>query len=229
VALLIAVVSAFANLGDSWLVGLLEGEAPDGQASGFAVGVGLVQASWFPVSAALFLAWLRRAYANLVPLGAGRLRYGRWWTVGAWLLPVFSLFRPKQLLNDVWRASAPELPAEMGDRWRGRPVPALLGWWWAAFLASVLVRSVTTEAVHAAASVMTLGLLPAQLDRYQSSADVQVLADALTVLAGLLALRVVRRTTRRQEERAARLAGSGGLARAGLAGRARSWLGLPDR
>jgi serine/threonine-protein kinase len=236
VAILIAVASALANLGDTWLVGLLEGRAPQpGPASGFALGVGVVQALWFLVSAALFLAWFLRAYANLAPLGARRLRYGHWWTVGAWVLPVFSLFRPKQLLNDIWRASDPDLPPDMGDRWRQRPVSPLLGWWWMTFLASILVRSITTEAVHAVASLMTLGLLPSQLDRFQASADMQVLADLLTVLAGLLALGVVRRTTMRQEQRAERLAGSsgpyrlGGLARSGLAGLARSWLGQPDR
>jgi hypothetical protein len=163
----------------------------------------------------LFLAWFRRAYANLAPLGASRLRYGRWWAVGAWVLPVFSLFRPKQLMNDIWRASDPDLPPNMEDRWRHRPVAPMLGWWWVAFLASILVRSATTEAVHAAASVMTLGLLPSQLDRFQASADVQVLAELLTVVAGLLALGVVRRTTLRQEQRAAHLAGSGGLYRSG--------------
>jgi hypothetical protein len=236
VAILIAVASAFANLGDTWLIGLLEGQAPEpGPASGLALGVGVVQALWFLVSTALFLAWFRRAYTNLAPLGARRLRYGRWWAVGAWVLPVFSLFRPKQLLNDIWRASDPDLPADIGDRWRHRPVAPLLGWWWMAFLASILVRSVTTEAVHAAAQVMTLGLLPSQLDRFQASADVQVLAELLTVLAGLLALGVVRRTTLRQEQRAAHLAGSGGLyrsgdqARAGLAGLVRLWLGKPNR
>jgi serine/threonine protein kinase len=210
VAMVVAVASALANLGDTWVVGLLEGRSPQpGPAGGFALGVGLVQALWFLVSAAFFLAWFRRAYTNLAPLGARRLRYRRWWTVGAWVLPVLSLFRPKQLLNDIWRASDPDLPPDMGDRWRHRPVSPLLGWWWLTFLASILVRSITTEAVHAAASVMTLGLLPSQLDRFQASADVQVLADLLTVLAGLLALAVVRRTTRRQAQRAARLAGPG--------------------
>jgi serine/threonine protein kinase len=228
VATVIAMVSALANLSDSWLVGLVEGRAPEpGPVSGLALGVGVVQALWFLVSAALFLAWFRRAYANLAPLGARRLRYGRWWTIGAWVLPVFSLFRPKQLLNDIWRASDPDLPPDMGDSWRHRPVTPLLGWWWLTFLTSVLVRSITTEVVHVAASVMTLGLLPSQLDRLQASADVQVLADLLTVLAGLLALGVVRRTTLRQEQRAARLAGSSGSHRPG--GLARFWVGQPDR
>ncbi|MDF2745068.1 MAG: hypothetical protein K0S88_6446, partial [Actinomycetia bacterium] len=44
-------------------------------------------------------------------------------------------------------------------------------------------------------------------------AGMQILADLLTVVCGLLALRVVRRTSARQGERAARLAASGALAR----------------
>ena len=208
VAVLIALVSAFANLGDMAVVRVLRGLPAEGPpASHLYLWVGLVQALWFLVSASLWLAWFWHAYANLPALGARRLRFGRWWALGAWLLPVFSLFRPKQVLNDVWRASDPDLPPDPGDRWRGRPVAALLGWWWLAFLASVLVRSVTTETVHAAASFMLLGLLPEQLDRYQASAGAQVLADLLTVLTGLLALRVVRRVSARQERRAARLAG----------------------
>jgi serine/threonine-protein kinase len=236
VATLIAIVGAFANLADTWLVGFLEGRAPrPGPATGLALGVGILQALWFLVSATLFLAWFRRAYANLTPLGARRLRYRPWWALGAWVLPVFSLFRPKQLLNDIWRASDPDLPSDMSDGWHRRPVSPLLAWWWMAFLASIMVRSITTESVHAAASVMTLGLLPSQLDRFQASADIQVLADLLTVLAGLLALRVIRRTTVRQEQRVARLASSSGphrpsgLAPTGPGGPARFWLGQPER
>ena len=210
VSILLALASALANVGDTEAAGLLLG---DGDAGGdLYLWVGLVQALWFLVTAGLWLAWFRRAYLNLPALGARRLRYRPWWAVGAWLLPLFSLFRPKQLLNDIWRASDPELP-DQSDSWRRRPVAELLGWWWLAFLASVLVRSITTEAVHAAADVMLLGLLPEQLDRFQASAGMQVLADLLTVLTGLLALRVVRRTTARQDDRAARLAGTGALAR----------------
>ena len=104
--------------------------------------------------------------------------------------------------------------AEAGfETWRKLPVAELLGWWWLSFLASVLVRSITTEAVHAAADLMLLGLLPEQFERFQPSAGMQVLADLLTVLCGLLALRVVRRTTARQQERATRLAATGAIAR----------------
>jgi serine/threonine-protein kinase len=209
VAILLALASAAANLGDTEAARVLFGE--EASAGTLYLWVGLVQAAWFLVTAGLWLAWNRRAYLNLPALGARRLRYRPWWAVGAWLVPVFSLFRPKQVLNDVWRASDPDLPPDQADAWRGRPVAELLGWWWLAFLASVLVRSVTTEAVHAAGDLMLLGLLPERLDRFQPSAGMQIVADLLAVLTGLLALRVVRRTSARQDERAARLAATGAI------------------
>ena len=209
VSILLALASAAANLGDTQAARELAG----GGTGDLYLWIGAVQAAWFLVTAGLWLAWFRRAYLNLPALGARRLRFRPWWAVGAWLVPVFSLFRPKQVLNDIWRASDPGLPPEQGDTWRRRPVAELLGWWWLSFLASVFVRSITTEAVHAAADLMLLGLLPEQFERFQPSAGMQVLADLLTVLCGLLALRVVRRTTARQQERATRLAATGAIAR----------------
>ena len=210
-SILLALASAAANLGDTWIARQLAG---DGASSGdLYLWVGLVQAAWFLVTAGHWLGWFRRAYLNLPALGARRLRYRPWWAVWAWLLPVFSLFRPKQLLNDIWRASYPDLPPDQADAWRKRPVAELLGWWWLAFLASVLVRSFTTEAVHSAADLMLLGLLPERLDRFQASPGMQIAADLLTVVCGLLALRVVGRTTTRQHDRATRLAASGALTR----------------
>jgi serine/threonine-protein kinase len=211
-SILLALASAAANLGDTRIARQLAG---DGASSGdLYLWVGLVQAAWFLVTAGLWLGWFRRAYLNLPALGARRLRYRPWWAVGAWLLPVFCLFRPKQLLNDIWRASDPDLPPDQADAWRKRPVAELLGWWWLAFLTSVLVRSITTEAVHSAADLMLLGLLPERLDRFQASAGMQIAADLLTVACGLLALRVVRRTSNRQHERATRLAATGAITRA---------------
>ena len=105
-SILLALASAAANVGDTQAARQLTGES----AGDLYLWVGLVQAAWFLVTAGLWLAWFRRAYLNLPALGARRLRYRPWWAVGSWLLPVFSLFRPKQVLNDIWRASDPDLP-----------------------------------------------------------------------------------------------------------------------
>jgi Protein kinase domain/Domain of unknown function (DUF4328) len=130
VAILLALVGAVVNAGDTVAVRRLLSPSPDegGGTGGWYLTVGTLQALWFVVTAWLFLVWFRAAYANLPVLGAHGLRFQRWWAVGGWLVPVFSLFRPLQLLNDIWRASDPDAPPDQGVAWRGRPVPALLGW-----------------------------------------------------------------------------------------------------
>ncbi|HYT25071.1 MAG TPA: protein kinase, partial [Actinomycetota bacterium] len=171
-AVFLAFAGMLVNLDETELGRWLRGRPPAAGPGGPAVAVSVLQALVFLVTAALFLVWFGRAYANLAVLGARGLRYRRWWATAGWLLPVYSLFRPKQVLNDVWRASDPELPAEAGTSWRGERVPALLGWWWLAFLASTLARSVTVESVHALASVMTFGL-SRRLDAVAPSAGAQ--------------------------------------------------------
>jgi serine/threonine-protein kinase len=209
-AVALAAVGVGANLADTAAARSVWGDPTGAGAPGrLAVGVSAAQALVFVLTAVLFLAWSRRAYANVGALGVRSLRFARWWVVAGWLVPVFSLFRPRQVLGDIWRASDPDLPAGAGERWRDRRVPVLLDWWWLAFLASTLARSVTIESVHALTAFMTFGLASRQLDRFEASAGAEAVADLLTVVAGLLALRMVAKLTARQEARAARLAGVG--------------------
>ena len=58
----------------------------------------------------VFLRWFSKAYKNLVPLGAVGLRYRPGWAIGAWFVPFLLWWRPKQIANDIWRASDPDNP-----------------------------------------------------------------------------------------------------------------------
>ena len=91
--------------------------------------IGAVQFLVYAATAFVFIRWFRRAYRNLAPLGAERTRFKSWWTIAGWFIPIWNVFRPKQLLNDIWRGSDPSLPPRT-DAWRdgGRPgaLPALV-------------------------------------------------------------------------------------------------------
>ncbi len=205
----LAIVGTAANLNDTAAFRRLSGEPPGpGSPGPLADGVFAAEGIVLLVTALLFLLWFRRAYHNLAPLGARGLRFAGGWAIGAWFVPLLGLVRPKQVLNDIWRASDPELPVDDDGSWRRKPVPSVLTWWWLAFLASMIARAITTESVHALAVLMTFGLASRALDQVQPTSGVQSLADLLSVVAGLLALRVVRIITARQEARAARVATS---------------------
>ncbi|PZS12734.1 MAG: hypothetical protein DLM64_04540 [Solirubrobacterales bacterium] len=67
------------------------------------------------VTAGGFLVWFYRAYSNLPLLGVKHMRYRTPWAVGAWFIPVLSIFQPKQMANDIWRGSHPEDPFHEPD------------------------------------------------------------------------------------------------------------------
>jgi hypothetical protein len=76
----------------------------------------------FVLTAILFLVFFHRAYSNLSTLAPAERRYSTGWAVGSWFIPILSLFRPKQIANDIWRGSD------------GSRVPPVFHWWWAFFL-----------------------------------------------------------------------------------------------
>jgi hypothetical protein len=48
-----------------------------------------------------FLVWFHRAYTNLPALGIEPLPYATGWTIGAWLVPLLNLVRPKQIMDTI--------------------------------------------------------------------------------------------------------------------------------
>ena len=97
--------------------------------------IGIAQALLLLATAVAFIVWFHRAYKNLSALGADKLRYGTGWAIGAWFVPILNLFRPKQIANDIWRASDPEQPPNQADGWRARPLPPLYTAWWTVWVA----------------------------------------------------------------------------------------------
>src|SRR3954447_3617244 len=48
------------------------------------------------VASLAFLPWFHRSYRNVARVGA-HVRYGTGWAIGAWFVPILSLWRPKQI------------------------------------------------------------------------------------------------------------------------------------
>lgn len=147
---------------------------------------------------AAFIAWFFRAYVNIERLGARELRATKGWSIGVWFIPFVNLVRPKQLMDDIWRASDPALPAGEVRGWRQAAVPPLLHGWWAIFLLAGVVSNVAGRLLinaDTAADRRTAGLI-------------SMLGDGGMIVAAILAVLVVRAVTARQERRAE--VGSGG-------------------
>ncbi len=156
--------------------------------------IAVIQIALFLITAIVFVWWFHRAYKNLLPLGAAPLRYGTGWAVGGWFIPFFNFVRPKQVMNDIWRASDPALPP--AKQAAGRPVSPLINWWWAFFILSEIAGRLLLRMSRDANS------LPEVIALSRMTLATDVLSLALDVLA----IEVVRRVTARQAARAEVLA-----------------------
>ncbi|MBI0375307.1 DUF4328 domain-containing protein, partial [Streptomyces albiflaviniger] len=137
----------------------------------------------------LWLVWFRTAYLNSTVLNPGRQRFGSGYSVGAWFIPIAQLWLPKQIANDIWTSSTPPGPGR-----RGR---AVLHWWWTFFVIMFLMFPVNG-----------ISEIVGDNSRDQRpSVAISIVDDSIGILTALLAIAVVRRITKMQEQRAARPVG----------------------
>src|SRR3712207_1026141 len=65
--------------------------------------IGFAQLAFYIVAAIFFIAWFHRGYRNVDAIGPQWRRHGTGWAIGGWFVPILSLWRPKQIVNDMWR------------------------------------------------------------------------------------------------------------------------------
>jgi hypothetical protein len=156
------------------------------------------------LTAVAWLCWFRRAYH-----ATGLLRRPRFpgWAVGGWLVPVVSLWRPKQLVNDAWAAGDPGQDVHA----QPRRVSPLVQLWWATYLGGNVVIGFVSRVVGAAnASTDPRGyafpdaaaVRDAHLAGLVNQARVVAVGCAVLLVAAALAALLVVRLTQRLEARA---------------------------
>ena len=138
----------------------------------------------------LIIVWLWRAYGNIVALGAEPTRYGRGFTIGAWFIPIAAWFIPKQLINDTWRAAAPEAPGN--PRWTKLPIPKVCTAWWLLYLAAMLMFPQAFSGPDA------------DIDDVSRAINVGIVDAVLVVAASICGALTFRRTSARQHAAVAR-------------------------
>jgi hypothetical protein len=194
VVVLTVVAAVFETLHLSLLDGLAAGEYPDSAVVSsedrIALAYLVMFVAWL-VAAVLFIAWTFSAYKNVQALGARDMRFRNGWAIGAWFVPILAFWRPKQIINDVWRASDPELPPTApAYLWIDGPIPVLLTAWWALFVGGEIL------------SRMSVRLGASTLSAAQTSTKFDLAASAIQIIDGVLAWRVVSLVSRRIRDRA---------------------------
>jgi hypothetical protein len=222
VVIIVDVVAIFSDIAELNLisrmlngefVSLGEAESSDNRQATIA----MIQLVLVAGTAILFLTWMYRAYKNLRAFNVRGLQYSPGWAVGGWFVPFLNLGMPYAVMREIWRASSPGAPAADDAAWKREPTSPLLGWWWAAWLLGGFVGVFLWRLVFRN---------PEDLETLQMRSIGYLVADAIDIVAAILAMLVVSQVTGRQEEKnrvlAAGAAG-GGLAPPALA--APAWAG----
>lgn len=155
--------------------------------------IALLQLLALTVGGVFFIRWFLDAYRNVNALGGTRDHTEKWagW---AWFVPFLNLWRPKQIANEIWRASDPELPNEVPST--TSPVWGALTLWWLFWLASNFVSNVATRLAFNGGAAKSL----------HNSTAAYLVGDSIDIVAAVLAIVVIQSITERQGERAAKRA-----------------------
>jgi hypothetical protein len=135
------------------------------------------------VAGIVFIVWFQRVRVNAEvfnPFGHSKKRI---WAGWGWLVPIVNLWFPRRIMLDIWDASTP-----VGSR---RSHGLVNAWWTMWIVSSVIARGDFTEYRSAEA--------PQEI---QDSTSLIMFADITDITAAALAILVVLRLTRMQNEMA---------------------------
>lgn len=150
---------------------------------------GLALAATFLFAAITFCIWIHRASRCVEESRVGPMRFSAGWAVGWWFVPIMNLFRPYQVIAELWRATGDSV--HLRD-WTRDGVSALLGWWWGIYIASGVVAGIGGSLDPTVAPT---------LDEAATYEWIWIAGDLVAIIAAILAIAVVRGLSARIEAR----------------------------
>jgi hypothetical protein len=136
------------------------------------------------ITGIVWLVWQHRSQANLHAARLRELEYTPGWSVGWWLIPFANLVKPFQTMRELWKASGGD------DSWWRNPTWSLIGWWWAVWIAGTVLDRV---------AAISLNRGEATVDGLISGSRLFLASEVVTIVAGILAILIVRSVIGRQE------------------------------
>lgn len=146
---------------------------------------GYVQSAALLATAVVYLVWFHRARVNAEVFDPFGHSTRRTWAVWGWFVPVLNLWRPRRVMLDIWDASTAH---------GARVSHGLVNVWWTLWIVSLLADRVATVQNRGADTAWGL----------RDAAGQAMFSDAADLAAAVLAILVVLRLTRMQDEKALR-------------------------
>lgn len=154
--------------------------------------IGWLYLASFAISAITFLFWINRASHNLVGLGVENQQHSPGWAVGSWIIPILSLFRPYQVMKELWKGSYSSMRSESLETWTESPVSPLLGFWWGTWLVSGWVSWIAVRVFFSGESTP---------EEFIVGDWFAIASDAFGIVSAVMAIVLVRGITSHQDRK----------------------------
>ena len=128
----------------------------------------------------LFISWFRRAYYNL-HLKTDYLKYGEGWAAGAWFTPILCLFRPFEIMKELYTETDAIL-LRKSEGYRPRTNNMVLGSWWTLWIISCLMGNFILKSSMKAQTV----------DEMLFASMANMVSSLMGIPLGLLAIKLVK-------------------------------------
>jgi hypothetical protein len=139
------------------------------------------------------MVWMFRVARNNQSLGRAGATWSPGWAIAGWFCPPCIFVIPWLHLGELWRGTDPGSPA--GDpNWKRNRISPLIAWWWVFFGLGSILLAVTRIRVQRAGTEVRGDLAR----NYRDGVPASLASLAVTVVAGVLWVTIVRRMTARQ-------------------------------
>lgn len=115
----------------------------------------ILNAIAYIISIVTFLRWFRRAYYNL-DAKLGNLDYTDGWAAGSWFVPVVNLYKPYQIMKELYTKTDLYLEFLNDERYTKKLSTSILPVWWVLWLGSRIAISLISDLSSDSSSLIEL-------------------------------------------------------------------------
>lgn len=144
-------------------------------------GIGIFQFIIHIIAIVTFLNWFRRAYGNLHRLSYGSLKHKESMAVWAWFIPIISLFRPVQIMNEIWDKTQQKI-REYDTFYVKREGGLLIAAWWFFFIATNIIGNIAARQAFSESYTIEEYIASSQVFLYSEYLDIPGLILVILVI-----------------------------------------------
>lgn len=142
--------------------------------------IGYVFMATYIVSVVMFIRWFRRAYYNLHQLPVSVL-FTEGWAAGAWFTPILNLFRPYQIMKELYTESRSYLQRKEVS-FTHLSSTTMIGVWWALWVVSGVLGQIVFRTTMNADTI----------DEMITSTIFGIVDNAIGIPLGLVTIKVIK-------------------------------------